>query len=96
MILDGSIVVVSAVDPLARRSAPWVNRGRNSFRCGGVELSIRRWVNIIAHRSREIISDEELEQQTAFLKVATYPTDVSTTNARQIGEKDTQRQSFLR
>jgi N-acetylglucosamine-6-sulfatase len=29
-----------------------VNRGRNGFRCGAVELSIRRWVNIIAHRYR--------------------------------------------
>jgi hypothetical protein len=29
-----------------------VNRGRNGFLCGSVELTLRRWVNIIAHRYR--------------------------------------------
>src|SRR5918997_6444106 len=42
--------LVSAVDSLARSSALRVNRGRNGFLCGSVELTIRRWVNIIAHR----------------------------------------------
>src|SRR3712207_8916164 len=45
--------VVGAVDPLARSSALRVNRGRNGFLCGSVELTIRRWVNIIAHRYRK-------------------------------------------
>src|SRR5215213_3005789 len=44
------IAVVSAVDPLARRSELWVNRGRSGSACGGVEIPIRRWVNIIDHR----------------------------------------------
>jgi hypothetical protein len=48
----GFTAVVSAVDPLARSSALRVNRGRNGFLCGSVVLTIRRWVNIIAHRYR--------------------------------------------
>src|SRR5215213_7385688 len=45
-----SIAVVSAVDPLGRKSEPRVNRGRNGSACGGVEIRIRQWVNIIDHR----------------------------------------------
>jgi hypothetical protein len=59
--------VVSAVDPLARSSALRVNRGRNGFLCGSVELAIRRWVNIIAHRYRsrlaEILRDSQPPRQ---------------------------------
>ena len=67
----GSKAVVSAVDPLARRSAPWVNGGRNGFRCSGVELSIRRWVNIIAHRSSS--SFTHAHQYAAPPHVASVP-----------------------
>jgi hypothetical protein len=45
-----SIALVSAVDPLTRRSVPWVKRVGNGSVCGGVEMLIWRWVNIIAHR----------------------------------------------
>ena len=48
------IAVVSAVDPLARKSEPWVNRGRNGSVCGVVVIRIRRWVNIIDHRYSQL------------------------------------------
>jgi hypothetical protein len=35
------IAVVSEVDPLARRSAYWVKRGRNGIRRGGVKFLMR-------------------------------------------------------
>jgi hypothetical protein len=30
-----------------------VNRGRSGSACGGVEIPIRRWVNIIDHRYKK-------------------------------------------
>ena len=61
------IVVVSAVDPLAVRSELWVNRGRSGSACGGVEIPIRRWVNIIDHRYRLLL--ELLGQRRGELMV---------------------------
>jgi transposase len=51
-----SIALVSAVDPLTRRSVPWVKRVGNGSVCGGVEMLIWRWVNIIAHRCSTAVS----------------------------------------
>jgi len=45
----------SAVDPPARRPSSRMKRGRNGIRCGGVELPIPRWVNIIAHRYKKVV-----------------------------------------
>jgi hypothetical protein len=63
----GTIAIVSAVDPPARKSVPWVNWGVKVLRCGGVELPIRRWVNISALRYRTLypvalISTTQLEE----------------------------------
>jgi uncharacterized protein YjbI with pentapeptide repeats len=47
------MAVCTAVDPLARRLVPWVNRVRNGIRCGGIKLPIRGWANITAYRYKE-------------------------------------------
>jgi hypothetical protein len=48
--------VVSAVEPLTRQSASWAYQGRNGLRSGGDDTLIWRWVNIISHRSRSLVT----------------------------------------
>src|SRR5215213_26402 len=80
-----SIAVVSAVDPLARRSELWVNRGRSGSACGGVEIPIRRWVNIIDHRYRNLINKAAPTdmQSTRTVKMAALLISVSFVNITQ-------------